>query len=120
MGRILVVEDSSAIRLLIRRRLEMAGHQVEEAANGLEALDQLGSTAEPDLIVLDESMPVFDGAGLLTRLREQWSELPVIVVSASPASESDPIMHSADARLAKPINFERLFEVIDRLTSESP
>ena len=50
-----MVEDSSAIRLLIRRRLEMAGHQVEEAANGLEALDQLGSTAEPDLIVLDEA-----------------------------------------------------------------
>ncbi len=120
MARILVAEDSPAIRLLIRRRLEMAGHAVDEAENGLEALDRLRSTVAPDLLMLDENMPRTDGAGLLTWVREACPELPVIVVSARRESESAPEMADADARFTKPIDFELLLAAVDSLIVKRP
>ena len=60
MSRILIIEDSPAIRLLLIRRLEMAGHEVVEAEGGREALDLLASATlagKPDLILLDAMMP---------------------------------------------------------------
>lgn len=114
MGRILVVEDSPAIRLLFRRRLEMKGHEVEEAANGLEALNRL-ERSTPDLIILDETMPLFDGASFLSRVRAEMPDLPVVVVSARSEDESSPIMAEAQARLGKPIDFDLLLSTIERL-----
>lgn len=116
MARILVTEDSPAIRLLIRRRLEMADHEVEEAVNGHEALDRLRSTAAPDLLMLDENMPLVDGAGLLSWVREACPGLPVIVVTARRESESSPEIAEADARFSKPIDFDLLLAAVARLT----
>lgn len=116
MSRILVVEDSAAIRLLIRRRLTLAGHSVEEAANGLEALENLDENEPPDLLVMDETMPVMDGPTLLARLGGRLPELPVIVVSARREAESDATTEGVDVRLEKPIDFDRLLDAIHRLT----
>jgi signal transduction histidine kinase len=82
-GRVLVVEDNAANRDLLRRRLEREGHCVWEAANGVRALEMLGS-GEYDLMLLDLMMPQMDGFEVLARLQqdERLRNLPVIMISA--------------------------------------
>ncbi|HVY27760.1 MAG TPA: response regulator [Polyangiaceae bacterium] len=67
---ILVVDDSKAMRLIVRRTLRQAGfgdYEVEEAANGLEALERIGQAA-PALVISDWNMPEMNGIELLKEL----------------------------------------------------
>jgi len=87
-GRILVVDDKTFNRELLRDLLEQAGHEVFLAANGAEALELVEKLAL-DLILLDLRMPVMDGWEAIRRIRELEREredglppLPVIAVSA--------------------------------------
>jgi two-component system chemotaxis response regulator CheY len=67
---ILVVDDSKAMRLIVRRTLRQAGfgeYEVEEAANGLEALERIGK-ARPSLVISDWNMPEMNGIELLKEL----------------------------------------------------
>lgn len=67
---ILIVDDSKAMRLIVRRTLRQAGfgdYEVEEAANGLEALERI-SKAIPALVVSDWNMPEMNGIELLKEL----------------------------------------------------
>jgi two-component system cell cycle response regulator len=68
--RILVVDDSQAIRMQIREELEMGGYEVVEARNGLEALIHAASSSPPDLITLDIEMPKLNGFETCRKLRE--------------------------------------------------
>jgi two-component system cell cycle response regulator len=68
--RILVVDDSQAIRMQIREELEMGGYEVVEARNGLEALIHAASSSPPDLITLDIEMPKMNGFETCRKLRE--------------------------------------------------
>ena len=87
---VLVVEDDVESRELITRVLDKAGWIVSEAANGQEALDALTSL-QPKLILLDLMMPVMDGFGFLSALREkpEWQHIPVIVVTAKDLTTED-------------------------------
>jgi two-component system cell cycle response regulator len=80
---ILVVDDSNAIRRILRRILEQAGYRVAEAVNGLAALAAC-RTAPPDLVLLDMDMPVMDGpTALLTMRRETaLTDIPVLFLTA--------------------------------------
>ena len=81
MKRILVVDDEEALRLLYQEELSVAGYQVEMAANGEEALRK-ASEARPDLMTVDVKMPGMDGIELVSRVRELWRDLPVILCTA--------------------------------------
>lgn len=85
MARVLVVDDEADIRRLVRFSLELDGHQVTEAADGLEALRALGPEA-PDVMVLDVTMPRLDGWEVLMRLKAGagavGTDLPVIMLTA--------------------------------------
>lgn len=85
--RVLIVDDSPFIRRVIHLLLDDAGdfEVVGEAENGLEALEMFQSQ-KPDLITLDQEMPVLNGIETLKRLRE-ISDVPVIIVSALPMTE---------------------------------
>jgi two-component system, OmpR family, response regulator len=107
--RILVVEDDSAIRELIRDSLSLIEVETDGANDGLEALNKL--RRQPyDLMVLDLNLPKIDGLALLTKIREEGSNTPVLVLSAR--SQRDDITQGlkvgADDYLVKPFGIEEL------------
>lgn len=80
-SRILVVDDEDKMRRLLEMALRSLGHEVVQAADGLEALKHFAEGSF-DLVLTDLRMPNLDGIGLLRRLREQGNEVPVIVLTA--------------------------------------
>lgn len=81
MARILIIEDSSYVRRLIREILEADSHTMLEAEDGLKGLKSAAAEA-PECILLDLIMPGIDGLKILKILRQQGSKIPVIVITA--------------------------------------
>ena len=83
MPTILVVDDHEEIREALAEILEEEGHEVLQAADGLDALEMI-SRRLPDVILLDIAMPGIDGLETLSRLKEipESATLPVIMVTA--------------------------------------
>jgi PAS domain S-box-containing protein len=78
--KVLIVDDEPLVRRQLRRTLELRGYTVAEAVNGRTALATV-DTVQPDVIILDMTMPDIDGAEVLARLRASGSRVPVIVSS---------------------------------------
>ncbi|RCW43692.1 two-component system response regulator MprA [Halopolyspora algeriensis] len=107
--RILVVDDDRAVRESLRRSLQFNGYQVELAADGQQALDQLVDQ-RPDAMVLDVMMPRVDGLEVARRLRSTGDDLPILVLTAREAV-SDRVAGldaGADDYLPKPFALEEL------------
>ncbi len=81
MARILLAEDDYAARDFLRRALELDGHSVTTAADGLEAREALGRAGPFDLIVSDVQMPGLDGIALATTVAAQKGNHRVLLVS---------------------------------------
>ena len=88
--RVLVVEDDTATRTMMRRLLIGEGWQVAEAADGREALERMGGE-RPDLILLDLMMPGMDGFEFLAACRKvpDYAGIPVIIVTAADLTDHD-------------------------------
>ena len=106
---ILVVDDETAIRESLRMVLEFEGYRVEEARNGLEALQKVRERP-PHAILLDLRMPEMDGAETLRALRERGYEMPVLVVSghADIATAVEMTRRGAFDFFEKPFQSDRL------------
>lgn len=119
MARILVADDSETILLLMRTRLEMAGHEVIAAADGQEVVDAVSNGGAPDLLLLDAMMPRKSGIDALRELRGGGHEMPALIVSAHQnAGDADaPTDLEIDAYITKPIDFDRLLQTITQLTA---
>jgi DNA-binding response OmpR family regulator len=122
MPRVLVADDSETILLLLRTRLEMAGYQVETAANGEEVMEALHSNApddRPDILLLDAMMPRKSGIDALRELRAEGVETPALIVSAHQdgADAGAPTDLEISAYVTKPIDFELLLSSLAELTS---
>lgn len=115
--RILVVEDSKDMNHLIVKTLKKAGYSVDGCFDGEEAkLYLLG--AEYDAILLDVMMPKLDGYGLLTQMRAQGNDTPVLFLTAKDTI-SDRVKGldlGADDYLVKPFDFEELLARIRVMT----
>ena len=83
MARILVVEDSPDIRVLIRMLLESAGHEVLTASDGREGVETAGRE-RPDLVLMDLSLPVLSGWEAARQIKSQpeTADITVIAVTA--------------------------------------
>jgi two-component system chemotaxis response regulator CheY len=97
--RVLVVDDASLVRMYYRDALERAGYEVDEALNGLEALEKL--LAQPaDLLIVDVNMPQMDGFTFLKALRAQEGPVagtPALVISTE-AKAQDRAARSSGPR----------------------
>jgi len=116
--KILSVDDSRTIRLIVGRALRPYDCVLCEAANGEEGL-AAAAREKPDLVLLDVTMPVMDGVTMLTQLKEDpaLKAIPVIMLTAE--SGRDNVMHIARLGvrdyLVKPFKEEQLVEKVSRV-----
>ena len=112
--RALVIDDSKAVRGLLKRELSHLGFEVFEAGNGQEGMDQLAELGPVDVALVDWTMPVMDGLSFLKEVRSNPDYERVLVVMVT--SESDPaqifqaLMAGADEYATKPITAAALAE----------
>ena len=112
--RALVIDDSKAVRGLLKRELSHLGFEVYEAGNGQEGMDQLSELGPVDVALVDWTMPVMDGLSFLKEVRSNPDYERVLVVMVT--SESDPaqifqaLMAGADEYATKPITAAALAE----------
>ena len=83
MAKILVVDDDTSINELIKINLELSGHEVVQAFNGIDGFAK-AKQEEPALIILDVMMPEVDGFTVAQRIRQcpEISEIPIIMLTA--------------------------------------
>jgi CheY-like chemotaxis protein len=117
MKKVLVADDKTPGRELIRTILEQSGHLVFEAADGSEALSSARAFL-PDLIILDLHMPVLDGFGVLEELRldQRFAATPIVALTAS-AMQGDrerALTAGFTSYIAKPISLSTLRGEIER------
>ncbi len=106
--RILCVEDDAQMRSFLLAQLKARNYQVQAVRDGAQAID-LAAIFEPQLILLDLSLPTLDGLTFLRRLRE-WSSAPVIVLSAYDEElvKIKALDQGADDYLTKPFSLNEL------------
>ena len=122
MGKkILVIDDDQLNVKLVKARLESNQYSVVTAFDGDEGLSKI-SAEKPDLIILDVQMPKMNGYTFMLEFRqmEEFSRIPVIVLTAH--EEMQPIFTLKGVRgyLVKPIKFEQLFEKLEVLLGPKP
>jgi DNA-binding response OmpR family regulator len=112
---ILVVDDDADFRAGLRMALEMKGYQVDEAANGEEALLRLAEKP-PLLVLLDLQMPVMNGREMLQRMRatSDLKEVPVVIISGF-GFEWEAELMGAQGYIGKPFEAQELEATIAHL-----
>lgn len=121
--KILSVDDSKTIRMIVKRTFAPFDATVIEASNGEEGL--AAATAEkPDLIVLDITMPVMDGVTMLTKLKEnpELKSIPVIMLTAESGRENVAYIAKLGVRdyMVKPFQDVQLIEKVKRILELQP
>ncbi len=81
MARILIVDDEGAVRVPLRRALELDGHWVEEASDGAEGLARISAAAEIALLVSDIRMPIMDGIALTLAIAAEKPGFPIVLMT---------------------------------------
>lgn len=114
MPRILHIEDDPANRLLVRKLLQAAGHEVTDAADGLEGV-RLACADRPDLVLVDLNIPGLDGFEVALRLRGEPSlaGVPIVAITAEGDRETS-LAVGCDGFLQKPIDARSFSSVIQR------
>ena len=117
----LVVEDFEDSRFMLRRLLEIAGYSVIEASDGEQAVE-LAVQKRPALILMDLSLPKLDGLAATRKIRqdETMGKVPIVAVSAHDAPESriEAFEAGCDAYVTKPIDFDSLNALLQKLLPE--
>jgi two-component system chemotaxis response regulator CheY len=122
-ARVLVVDDSSLVRLYYRDILQRGGFDVEQAVNGMEAVEKV--LAQPfDLTIIDVNMPKMDGFTLIRSIRSSApaiAALPALVISteASQQDREDARAAGANFYLVKPVSEANLLRYASALAGVS-
>ncbi len=116
--RILIVDDSTSMRGMIRSALRAGSFEVIEAANGPEALTML-DRQEVDLIITDMNMPDMDGISLVKAIRQRPATkvTPVLVLTTESGVELKQAGRAAGATgwIVKPFSPQQLVQVVDKV-----
>jgi two-component system chemotaxis response regulator CheY len=118
MKKILVVDDSPTVRKLLGYVLRLKNYDVEEAEDGMDAMEKL-SESEVDLVIVDLNMPNMDGISFVKSLRNSYYnlDLPVIMLTTTNDAEVREEAYGAGINmfLTKPVQPEILLYKIDSL-----
>jgi two-component system chemotaxis response regulator CheY len=122
--RILIVDDASLVRRYYRDIINRAGFEIEEALNGLEALEKL-LLRPADLLIVDINMPKMDGLTFLRTLRSQAlpiASIPALMISteAAPADIAAARAAGANFYLVKPVQPDILLRYVTMLCGSKP
>jgi CheY-like chemotaxis protein len=110
-GPILIVDDDPLFRDTIGTALSLHGFRIRVATDGHDALAEI-EAERPSLMLLDMSMPVLDGAGVLRELAARGMQIPVVVVTAGQDGEAVAQRFGVAAYLRKPVALPRLLDAI--------
>jgi CheY-like chemotaxis protein len=116
---VLIVEDNPDGREMLRLLLEMAGHQVEAAGDGLEGLE-MALRDHPDVAVIDIGLPRLDGYALAQRLRAAFGLNIFLITHTSygqPEDHRRALAAGFNVHLTKPVDPRELYEWLDRVPS---
>jgi CheY-like chemotaxis protein len=118
---VLVVEDDVDTRDALCEALGLYGYSAVPAENGQHALDVLRSGSRPCVILLDMMMPVMDGWGFRASQQQDraLSSIPVVCISANPASRHRALGAGCVEFLPKPVHIGQLVETIEKYCSRS-
>lgn len=121
--KVLLVEDTEDNRQMMRKLLEMSGFQVEEATNGKEAVEAV-LRVNPQIILMDLSLPFIDGIAATREIRSLpgMSEVPIVAVSAHDTADfhNDALNAGCNAYITKPIDYHQLESIVNALLSKNP
>ncbi len=119
--RIVVVDDEPSVVDSVALGLRREGYEVQTAGDGPDGL-RLIQTADPELVILDVMLPVFDGVEVLRRLRAEGRDVPVLLLTARVEIEAKlaGFAGGADDYLTKPFRLEELLARCRALTKRRP
>ena len=113
--RVMIIDDASLVRRFYRAPLEAAGFVVDEALNGLEAMEKLLQAPDVDLLIVDINMPQMDGITFLNKLRARTgpeASIPALITSTEAGVQDVDAARAAGANfyLTKPVKQPALVE----------
>lgn len=119
MANILLIDDDDLLRDTVLQMLELDGHRVVQASNGKDGLERFRQSRGFDLVITDMLMPGMDGAQVITELRRQRPDLPILAISGgrrmlTPAFNLETAsLAGATLQLAKPFSRQQLQQAVN-------
>jgi DNA-binding response OmpR family regulator len=117
MALILILEDNSDMLLTLTEALELNNHSVIGVKNGHAGIKTLQQNAPlPDLIISDLNMPEMNGIEFLAQMRhhDDWSSIPIVIMSGRNSDEFNVIEAGASAFLIKPFQYKELDAILNK------
>lgn len=116
MARILIIDDESQIRSMLRLMLERAGYEIAEAPDGIEGIRQYRENPA-DLIITDLIMPNKDGIGMIIDLKKEFPKVKIIAMSGGGVNRPEGYLDGAKKlgatrTLTKPIDREEMLKAV--------
>lgn len=119
MANILVVDDSDAVRVQLKKDLQSKGHKVVEAVDGVDGLSKLQGSEGIQLIIADVNMPNMNGFEMCTKIREDAKYKPIkifmLTTEASALMKLKGVDAGVTAWIIKPYIAEKLLAAIDKV-----
>jgi two-component system chemotaxis response regulator CheY len=116
---VLIVDDSTTMRLILKTHLMKLGFQVTEAVNGRDALDRLKAMEKADLVLVDWNMPEMDGISFVRAVRAEshYASLPLMMVTTNTelSNVSTALEAGANEYIMKPFTGEMIREKLEML-----
>ncbi len=119
--KILFVDDDKEFCLNVKDILEMENYEVSTACDGLKSLGLLKQGGF-DLVLMDVNMPVMNGVETFKKMKEIMPDTPVIIVTAYAVEDllQEALQEGAFGTLRKPLDFDKLFGLIENAVRDRP
>lgn len=119
MAKILIVDDSEAIRIQLRKDLESRGHLVTEGVDGMDGLIQLNNAQDTELIICDVNMPKMDGLSMVSKISQEpkFAQIKIFMLTTEGSIDMKTRGKQAGVKawITKPYIPEKLLSAIDKI-----